>query len=78
MTLSDEELDRLLSRKSLQPPEEFTQSVLSALIEDTVPASTGFVWQDLAKWVGLGIGGFIGFTQTLYFVLGLWFATAAT
>ena len=77
MTVSDEELDRLLSKKSLQPPEDFTQRVMSALIEDTVTASTGFSCKDLAKWVGLGIGGFIGFTQTLYFVLGLWFATTA-
>jgi len=93
MSSSDEELDRLLKMSTLRPPDSFTSTVMSAVSTEAVlaeaPASAATSTSDstnlnssfqpikIAKWIALGFGGLLGFSHSLYFVLGLWFATSA-
>lgn len=80
-----DELDTLLQDAALQPPPDFTQRVMQAINQRTLPPllpsrPIRSRWQRL-RWLAAASGlvgtGLLGLSQLASFVFGLWIASAA-
>jgi len=75
----------------LEPTDDFTEKVLRSVAAETSSSTTvltenrkvlveGSLIGRLSKtfkWVGLFVGGLVGFSHCLYFIFGIWFASVA-
>ncbi len=76
MTNDDDEIDRLLKQREIAPPDNFSACVMSLVSADFESPVERPSIQSALQWVALGLGGVYGMGQTLYFLLGIWVATA--
>ena len=77
MTINDEEFDRLLQRRELTPPEGFSTTLMEKIVVEVSSVKQPHSIQSVLQWLLLGVGGVIGMMQSLYFLFGIWIATAA-
>ena len=76
MTPFDEEIDRLLKQRELNPPEDFHASLMSQVHTETARIENSTQSSSFLQWIALGVGGIFGMVQSIYFLFGIWFATA--
>lgn len=76
MTTSDDDIDRLLKQREIAPPDNFSARVMSLVSAEAESPVMRPSVQSALQWVALGLGGVYGMGQSLYFLLGIWVATA--
>lgn len=77
MTAIDDDLDRLLKQRELASPETFSADVMSLVSAEAVNPDRRHSILSALQWIAFGLGGVFGMSQSLYFLFGIWVATAA-
>lgn len=78
MTTKPNELDTLLELRELNPPFGFKENLMTTIEQDSFAHDKHyFSLSDFMQLIVFTVGGIYGVFQSLYFLFGIWFFTAA-
>lgn len=78
MTTKPDHLDRLMELRELKPPCGFKENLMTTIEQDSFAHDKQyFSLSDFMQLIVFTVGGIYGVFQSLYFLFGIWFFTAA-